>query len=89
MMEKPTKLRSALVSAFEHLKSQDGLIFALRTELTALRELLMESRPDRIIRFQQLLAAQLESETKTVSDSQQLFDAIIEQLKASDTGWVN
>lgn len=84
-----TNSGAALIAAFEHLKAQDALIFALSSDLAALRGALLENRPERIVRFEEILASELTTSAKSIADSQRVFDETILQLRESDARWVN
>ena len=81
-------LKDALISAFEHLKSQDALLSAVILDVAALRESLLERNPEAIVRHLELLAAKTEEAKPKIVASAQVFDEIIRVLKGGAV-WTN
>jgi hypothetical protein len=87
-MADENKWKEALISAFEHLKSQDALLSILIVDVAALREVLGERDMATLVRYEELLAAKVAEATPKIAASSGIFDEIIRVLKGS-VGWTN
>ena len=87
-MAEDKALKDALISAFEHLKSQDALLSAVILDVAALRETFLEMNPEGIVRHLELLAVKTEEAKPKLAASAQIFDEIIRVIEGG-FAWTN
>ena len=87
-MSEQKTLKDSLISAFELLRDQAGLIYSMEWELSALKRVAFDRRPESVVRFGEFLVAEQQTLIAKMTAASKVYDALISELK-NEARWIN
>jgi hypothetical protein len=87
-MSDEKNLKKSLISAFEQLRTQYGIIAAMICDVAALRTVVLGDSPEMQTKYATLFAREIEEATPAIAAGTKLYDELILTLKA-ESRWLN